>query len=368
MSPVDEPLDDTSSASQENLPRKRRDRGSLRRVFSSPTDEDQEATPDKSSRPAFMGDKRGLRSQAIACRYIQENFEPEDWLAVVVRNHRTEETVQRITTARQIASPEFQSWLRHKNAQGSDIYLSLNTLREHANSRTKVDLKEIRHLYLDLDKEGQRRLARIYEDASVPHPNYVLQTSPGKYQVVWRVEGIAQKDAEDLLRSLARRFGGDPAATDATRVFRLPGFNNKKYLHTFQVKLAPGTLPDPIYHQSDFRIEPISSEPGSAIRTYSSVATGINSNFGNSQSERDWAYAVRRLRRGDNPDDIVREIAAYRAKELYDSQDTTRLVGSKKPKPCYYAEHTVSRAMMHLGMTKPANATKNASPETEPDR
>jgi hypothetical protein len=89
--------------------------------------------------------------------------------------------------------------------------------------------------------------------------------------VVWRVEGIAQKDAEVPPSEFGTAVRRRSAATDATRVFRLPGFNNKKYLHTFQVKLAPGTLPDPIYHQSDFRIEPISSEPGSAIRTYSSV-------------------------------------------------------------------------------------------------
>jgi hypothetical protein len=374
VSSVDDPQGAGESPSQGNLSLKRqrskpRDRSCVQRGSPRTADETRPgASSDHSSRGSFAGDKRGLRAQAIACRYIQENFEPEDWLAVVVRNHHTEETVQRITTAQQIASPEFQSWLRHKNAQGSDIYLSLNTLREHANSRTKADLKEIRHLYLDLDKEGQRRLARIYEDASVPHPNYVLQTSPGKYQVVWRVEGIAQKEAEDLLRSLVRRFGGDPAATDATRVFRLPGFNNKKYVQNFQVKLAAGMLPDPIYHQSDFRIEPISSEPGSATCTNFPVATGISSNSANSQSERDWAYAVRRLRRGDNPEDIVREIAAYRAKELYDSQEPTRLVSSKKPKPRYYAEHTVSRAMMHLGMTRPSNPSKNTSPETEPDR
>jgi len=108
----------------------------------------------------------------MARRYIQENFEARDWLAVVVRNRETGETVQRITTAEQIASHDFQAWLRHKNAHGSDIYLSLNTLREHARGRTKGDLNDVRHLYLDLDEEGQRKLARIYEDAAVPHPNY----------------------------------------------------------------------------------------------------------------------------------------------------------------------------------------------------
>jgi len=137
------------------------------------------AAPDNSVSIAHAaGNERGSESEATARRYIRENFEAKDWLAVVVRNRETGETVQRITTAQQIASHEFQSWLRHKNAHGSDIYLSLNTLKEHAHGRTKADLKDIRHPYLDLDEEGQRRLATIYQDASVPHPNYVLQTSP----------------------------------------------------------------------------------------------------------------------------------------------------------------------------------------------
>jgi hypothetical protein len=309
-----------------------------------------------------------LGSEAVARCYIQENFEPRDWLAVVIRNRETGDTVQRITTAQQIASHEFQSWLRHKNAHGSDVYLSLNTLNEHAHGRTKADVKDIRHLYLDLDEEGERKLATIYQDAAVPHPNYVLQTSPEKYQVVWRVEGIGQKDAEDLLRGLARRFGGDPAATDATRVFRLPGFNNKKYKQNYLVKLAPGTLPEPVYHQLDFKVEPISPEPVTAARTTVPAATAISSEAANTQSEKDWAYAVRHLRHGDNPEDIVREIASYRATDRYDSQDTSLLVSSRKPNPRYYAEHTVSRAMAHLGMTRSANTTESRSSEIEPDR
>ena len=327
------------------------------------------ATPDNSvTRAHAGGEEHGFDSERIARRYIQENFEAEDWLAVVVRNRESGETVQRITTAQQIASHEFQSWLRHKNAHGSDIYLSLNTLKEHAHGRTKADVKGIRHLYLDLDEEGQRSLATIYQDAAVPHPNYVLQTSPEKYQVVWRVEGIAQKDAEDLLRGLARRFGGDTAATDATRVFRLPGFNNKKYDQNYPVKLAAGTLPERVYHQADFRIEPISPESGTAARINVPAATTVSSESANTQSERDWAYAVRHLRQGDHPEDIVREIAAYRATDRYASRDSSIRVSSKKPNPRYYAEHTVSRAMAHLGMTRPANENESRSPEIEPDR
>jgi hypothetical protein len=77
--------------------------------------------------PHAAGNEHGFESEAIARRYIQENFEAEDWLAVVLLNRVTGETVQRITTTHQIASHEFQSWLRHKNAHGSDIYPSLNT-------------------------------------------------------------------------------------------------------------------------------------------------------------------------------------------------------------------------------------------------
>lgn len=108
-----------------------------------------------------------------------------------------------------------------------------------ARGRTKEDLKEIRHVYLDLDEGGAHKLEAIRRDDAMPAPNYVLNTSPGKFQVIWRVEGIGQDLAEEMLRSLAQQYGGDPAATDSTRVFRLPGFNNKKYEQDFQVAISP---------------------------------------------------------------------------------------------------------------------------------
>ncbi len=46
-----------------------------------------------------------------------------------------------------------------------------------------------------------------------------------------------QEQAEAFLHALARQFDGDPAATDSTRVLRLPGFANKKYDEDFQVAI-----------------------------------------------------------------------------------------------------------------------------------
>ena len=184
---------------------------------------------------------------------MNENFQPSDWLAVVVRNAKTGETIQRISTAEKISSPEFLAWLRHKNADGFDIYLSLNTFQNHARGRTKADVKDIRHLYLDLDEGAPEKLAGVHQDTTVPSPNYVLNTSPDKYQVIWKVEGISQDDGEALLRTLAHRFGGDPAATDSTRVFRLPGFSNKKYDQDFQVVFQSEAAANQYLPQSRFQ-------------------------------------------------------------------------------------------------------------------
>ena len=54
---------------------------------------------------------------------------------------------------------------------------------------------------------------------------------------MWKVEGIGLREAGGLLHVMARECGGDPAATDATRVLRLPGFANKNYETDFFVEV-----------------------------------------------------------------------------------------------------------------------------------
>jgi hypothetical protein len=50
------------------------------------------------------------------------------------------------------------------------------------------------------------------------------------------------------------------------------------------------------------------------------------------QSERDWAFAKRALARGDDPDEVIRRIADYRAEEKHPN----------------YARHTVEKARAAL--------------------
>jgi hypothetical protein len=266
-----------------------------------------------------------------ASEYIGDNFKPSDRIAVLVLNRHLGETTQRITTAQKAASPEFQAWLRYKNANGADIYLGMNPLKQDASTRTKDDIETIRHLYIDLDHSGPAALEAIKNSDLVPRPNYVLNTSPDKFQVVWRVDGITPEEAEALQRGMVREFGGDPAATDSTRVLRLPGFANKKYDEDFYVRARGESTEN--YHLRDFKL---SIDPQDAPRHHNEETERPHRVSGAtlSQSEHDWAYAKRTLARGDDPEDVIRRIADYRA---HDKSD-----------PVYYARHTVSKAQEEI--------------------
>jgi hypothetical protein len=271
------------------------------------------------------------RFSPSASEYINDNFKPSERIAVLVLNRSLRETTQRITTAQKAASPEFQAWLRYKNANGADIYVGMNPLKQDASTRTKDDIETIRHLYIDLDHGGSTALDAIKNSDLVPQPNYVLNTSPDKFQVIWKVEGIVPEEAEALQRAMVREFAGDPAATDSTRVLRLPGFANHKYDQDFHVSARAESMQT--YHVQDFKL-PIDSHDAPRRHTEEIARGDRASDTALSQSEHDWAYAKRALTRGDDPDLVTRRIADYRSDD--------------KPDPNYYARHTVIKAQAEL--------------------
>jgi hypothetical protein len=262
-----------------------------------------------------------------ASDYVRELFESADNAAVLVRNRSTGYAEQRIATAETIRSPGFQTWLASQNAGGSDVFIGMNPIKDGAYGRTKGDIKDIRHVYLDLDRKGDQSLEVIRGSPEVPAPNFVLDTSPGKHHVVWKVSGFSQDDAESLLHSLANRFGGDPAATDSTRVLRLPGFANRKLPEEFIVQACQES--DAIYTLRDFMIQEGSRDTPRQGNEQGRPRTLADDH--KSQSERDWAYAKRALARGDDPDEVIRRIADYRGDDKHD--------------PHYYARLTVQKAL-----------------------
>ena len=266
-----------------------------------------------------------------ASEYVRELFKPNDNAAILVRNRSTGQTVQRIAKADTVSSSGFQTWLANQNVGGSDVFIGMNPIKDGAYSRTKDNIKDIRHVYLDLDRSGDEALEAIRNSVDTPAPNFVLDTSPGKHQVVWKVAGVTQEEAESLLHSLANQFDGDPAATDSTRVLRLPGFVNRKLPDEFIVQARQET--DAVYTLRDFTIQEDSPETPRHLGDYQERPRTVPSDH-KSQSENDWAYAKRALARGDDPEVVIQRIADYRSEEKAD--------------PNYYAHRTVMKAQAQL--------------------
>jgi hypothetical protein len=264
-----------------------------------------------------------------APEYVFALHEPSDHAAVLVKNRRRQQTTQRILPAETIAGAPFQSWLHQQNESGADIFIGMNPVKEGSRSRTKEQIREVRHTYLDLDEEAGASLQAIRTSGDVPPPNFILDTSPGKHQVVWRVEGLDTNRAETLLRALASQYGGDPAATDVSRLLRLPGFTNRKYNDAFVVRVHHET--DALYHGQDFQVQEDSPESPRHLGDSQKSSRTIPASH-RSRSEADWAYAKRALARGDNTEQIIQRIADYRADDKAD--------------PYYYARLTVIKAQL----------------------
>jgi hypothetical protein len=271
----------------------------------------------------------------VPIRYIRENFHPDDRIAVVLIQKETHRVVQRVATAERVASAEFQAWLRHENASRFEVFVSLNALKDGARSRTKEDIAEIRHLYLDFDDNGTSAVQALLKRDDVPPPNYLVNSSPDKWQVVWKVEGFVHDEAERLMRHLVRETGADPAATDSSRVMRLPGFANHKYGRPYVVSVEPRATDT--YQPQHFPKLPMEEQGGRRISDHG-TARPPRSAGEVTQSERDWAYARRALGRGESPEKIRAAIEAFRVGQKADVNQ--------------YAERTVRKAIESLELDR----------------
>jgi len=273
---------------------------------------------------------KSSRSLSDAPTFLSEHFQPTDRLATVLVNKRRGDVIQRLATARELASPEFQAWLRYKNAGRYEVYVSMNALQEGAQGRTKCDVGVIRHVFLDFDNDGTAAMDRLLGRNDLPEPNALVNTSHGKWQVLWKVEDFSPEQAESLQRGLARQSGADIAATDCARVLRLPGFYNHKYAQRFLVQAESRS--SEICRPGQF---PQFAELGPLGPAFAGAKPmGGTGRGGITQSEKDWAYAHRALARGEAEELVVAAIASLRRHD--------------KPDPLYYARLTVAKALHHM--------------------
>jgi hypothetical protein len=197
----------------------------------------------------------------VPVRYLRENFQPGDRIAVVLIQKQTHRVIQRVATVDKIGESEFQGWLRHANANRFEVYVGMNTLNPNARSRTKEDVAAVRHIYLDFDHNGTTAVQSMIQRTDLPEPNYLINSSPGKWQVVWKVEGFQQDEAERLMRQLVRELGQrirpstshvlskTPRAAAASRVPRRTGGWREEFPNPNAIGHTPNEHSPAEYHQ-----------------------------------------------------------------------------------------------------------------------
>jgi hypothetical protein len=267
------------------------------------------------------------RSIEMAHEFLTRCFAPGEFIALLLRRERPVEVMQRVVVLEHAVAPRYLGWLAYQNAAGANIYVAANPLRPGTRKRTKESVASVRHLYVDIDSDGEAKLTAIRNSDRVPTPTAIISTSHDKYQVLWRVEGFDFETQECTLKSLALSFGGDPACTDCNRVLRVPGFLNQKYdpANVVTVKYPDCSTSKPDDFQLDIAVtNPMIPNAHIRPREYAGKQT---------HSELDWAWVLQELNGGKDAQKITRELASRR----FD-----------KPSPLYYAQRTVDVASARL--------------------
>ena len=265
----------------------------------------------------------------IAKEFLNRCFAPGETIALLLRTETADRPAQRIVRLEQALAPGYHRWLAHENHAGANLYVAANPLRSGSRRRTKDCIESVRHLYIDIDSDGDARVATLRASEAVPSPTAILATSPGKYQALWRVEGFDFEQQEATLKLLAIAFGGDPACTDCNRVLRIPGFLNQKYSPAHRVTVE--YLSDSVWNPGDFHLD-------NAALPLRGIARPIQHGK-HTHSEQDWAWVLDELAHGKDAMKLTHTLASRRA---------------DKPNPLYYAQRTVDMASARLSLLEGA--------------
>lgn len=117
------------------------------------------------------------------------------------------------------------------NHDGAGVFFMVN--EGDCEGRKASNVLRIRAVFADLDGAP---LQPVLDGALRPHA--IVETSPGKFHVYWRVDGLPIDSFKPVQQAIARRFHGDKKVSDPNRVARLPGFQHRKGKDPFLSRLV----------------------------------------------------------------------------------------------------------------------------------
>jgi hypothetical protein len=192
-------------------------------------------------------------------KFLETLFAPKDIVCFMLKGQGQDQAPLHafLPLEKAVQPDEFELLVgANKNA---DIYVAMNPFKPElvgrGIGRTEDNVAQVKRLYADADKDGRGAYDRIMASTKVPPPNVVLESSPGKFQFMWNVDGLDRETAKSMLRSIAQEFQTDPAVVDVCRVLRVPGFRNRKYAEAPEVKVV-GQIDDIVYSaRGDFMLD-----------------------------------------------------------------------------------------------------------------
>ena len=162
------------------------------------------------------------------CTSCARRTSPTTGSQLFLKSYETGQTLQRVGPLSLFLEPRVHAWLRAMNAQRFNVYVSVNAVREGQRTRTKDAIAAVRHIFLEADEDGAKRLA----DDRGPRRSAAAVVCPGilagRLHFFWRVAGFSTEGAERLQKHLARELGTDPAATSCSQTTRLAGISESQ--------------------------------------------------------------------------------------------------------------------------------------------
>ena len=129
---------------------------------------------------------------------------------------------------------QHESALIERNEKGAGIFVQSN----RGDDRGKDHITGIRSLFVDLDDPSTAKESILAIKEFMPKPTAIVNSSPGKYHIYWKVLDCPVANFKKMQVMLATRFNTDLAMGNLDRVMRLPGFKHQKdepFLVTAQI-------------------------------------------------------------------------------------------------------------------------------------
>jgi hypothetical protein len=129
--------------------------------------------------------------------------------------------------------------LEQLNASGAGIFFCVNQCQGR---RKKENVTRVRCVHADFDSATQSQIDAVRQ--KLPPSIEVHTSGTTKYHFYWALDAADDIDvptAEAMNRALVN-LGADPAATDTSRLLRLPGFLHMKYRDRDETPLVTATF------------------------------------------------------------------------------------------------------------------------------